>query len=398
MEGEMSRANIVIAVVIAGAFAALCCVGQSSSDTASSALLAVAGTTGQCSFGGTGVIDPPAVRGYTRADGQHEAVFHELGTSNILRSVGTPLSNLFLVAGGAMSGSNAWGYKRHDGPDIRLYIDQNGHIHEVGSGDTDFNTCCGINAPIAASKDIVGYVHSDPKSGLVYRSSNNHVIEVTSNFSGFPPWVSNDLTTIASAPVTAQGRPFPYVRSDGLSAIVYKGSDNHIHELSNTGPAGWSDTDLYVISHETVSAATDPWGYKRSDNKNAVLFIGGDSKLHELEATTNDWSTVNLPAVTPASFRPSGYVSPTGVNSVVYISGGFTGTNVLHQLTLSGTTWTDEVPSGANGCVRPLSEPFGHAAPGTLSSILFLGREPLNTVKRYELSKLAGGAWSITSF
>jgi len=394
----MSRTHGLVALVFSGAFVALCCTGPNNAGS-ETAVLALGGAGASpdagMSCGMAGHADTPAVRGYVRSDGVREVVFRATDTTDIYTWTG---GAVHFLAGGAKAGTNAWGYKRHDGPDIRLYIDQNGHIHEFGSGDTDFNTCCGINAPIAASRDVIGYVRSDGKSGLVYRSDLDRVVEITSNFSGSPPWLAIDLTQRAIAHVAATANPFPYVRADGHSAIVYVGSDNHIHELSNTGRTGWSDIDLHVASQETIlaRAGTSPWGYKLADGTSSVLWVGQDSKLRQFVATSN-WTSVILPGVGPVvGIRPSGYVAPNGVNAVVYISAAPTAFLTLHQLTQSGTTWTDEqFPDGS--CVRPASEPFAQQLPGNVSSVLFLGNSPMG-VQRYEFTKPAGGSWTLATF
>ena len=68
----MSRAHVLVAVVFSGAFAALCCAGQSSGGS-ETAVLAFAGTCSYAGFPGTN--DFPAVRGFIRSDGVHEAAF-----------------------------------------------------------------------------------------------------------------------------------------------------------------------------------------------------------------------------------------------------------------------------------------------------------------------------------
>jgi hypothetical protein len=389
----MSRSQVLLALVFASASATLCCVSQSNGNSETE-ILALGGSSG-CALAGAPGSDFPGVRGFTRSDGVHEAAFRVPGTVTIKQSSGTPLGSPVSVANGALLNSNAWGYKRHDGPDNILYLDFNGHPHEVGSQDIDFTTSYGINAPAGIAADIIGYARSDAKSGMVYRNTLKHVVEITSNFSGSPPWVANDLTTISGALYVAAGNAFPYVRSNGSSAIVYKGTDGHIHELSNVGPAGWFDNDLHAITHETIIAASDPWAFLRADNTESVQFVGTDAKLHQFLVVAASWTTVILPTPfgTVRTVRPSGYVGPSGVNSIVYDIFG-TG---LHQLTQSGAAWTDQSLL-LSSCISTLSEPFGHKAPGDLSSILFLGKAQGGVAQRYELSKPAGGSWTLATF
>ena len=59
--------------------------------------------------------------------------------------------------------------------------------------------------------------------------------------------------------------------------------------------------------------------------------------------------------------------------------------------------WTDERPLGTM-CVKALSEPVGHSAPGNFNSILFLGSSS-SGVQRYEVSQPLGTtAWTARPF
>jgi hypothetical protein len=428
MAADTGRAlNVAAAFAVAGMVGALGCSGRpleaaAVMDAAAGRGLGggLGGGSGSGPGGGAGSIgcpnggpgdgsgDTPAVRGFTRGDGKHMAVFRPIDSSDIETATGTPLANPVLAASGALGGSNPWAYRRHDGPDTIVYLDHNGHVHELGTIDFDFAEVFRINAPIAASAppdgsepapDIIGYVRADNQSSaLVYRGSNDHVIEIETNFAGQPPWLATDLTLAAGAPVTAPtGSAFPYVRSDGWNAIVYIGSDDHIHELARLPPSPWFDTDLHVASGETVVPSSDPWGYQRSDGANAVVFVGVDGNLREIALVAARWTTTILPASVPLggpSRRPSGYVRADGLNAVVYVSNAASPS--LRQLTLSGGAWVDEALLFGS-CVTPLGQPFAHVAPGIRSSILFQGSKA-GVVNRYELSQHAGSAWTLTAF
>ena len=64
----------------------------------------------------------------------------------------------------------------------------------------------------------------------MYRGTDSHVYELT--LSG-DHWIASDLSGITGAP-NAIGDQAAYVRSDGsprINAVVYRATDNHIHEL-----------------------------------------------------------------------------------------------------------------------------------------------------------------------
>ena len=58
-------------------------------------------------------------------------------------------------------------------------------------------------------------------------------------------WRWADLTAITGSPDAASD-PFGYVRSDGISAVIYTGTDGHVHELRLEG--GWLWADLTTIA------------------------------------------------------------------------------------------------------------------------------------------------------
>jgi hypothetical protein len=63
---------------------------------------------------------------------------------------------------------------------------------------------------------------------MVYRGTDNHIYELS-----LPgeQWQSLDLTKTTKAPSCASS-PMGYVRVDGVTAVVYQASDGHIHEMA----------------------------------------------------------------------------------------------------------------------------------------------------------------------
>ncbi len=94
------------------------------------------------------------------------------------------------------------------------------------------------------------------------------------------PWNHNDLTNASGAPLTA-GRPFGYTWSvDKTQHVVYRGTDNHIHELWYNN--AWHRNDLTAASGAPTSAS-DPVGYTWDvDKTQHVVFRGFDGHIHEL--------------------------------------------------------------------------------------------------------------------
>jgi len=240
----------------------------------------------------------------------------------------------------------------------------------------------------------------DIKTIIIYRSQNNHVWEILSA-SGTMTWSALDLTVSSGATRSAnRGSAFPYVRADGWITIVYIGNDDHIHELatlggaSNGGHGTWSDGDLSAITgNQFVVPSSDPWGYKRSDGYNTVIFIGTDGLMHEFALPPGGtWGGATLPAVQPAAgpaLRPSGYIRGDGVNAVVYLDVN----HVLHELKLVAGGWGDVVLPVPPDVV-PLGQMFGHVAPSARSSVLFLGLKA-GASHGYEIAQTGSGPWTM---
>ncbi len=202
----------------------------------------------------------------------------------------------------------------------------------------------GGSAPFASSLagNPFGYVHSDGTPAIVYRGLDNHVHEVAPTVTPRGKyWLPMDLSSTANA-VAAAGDPVAYRRSDNVNSVVYHGIDNHIYELylPFTGGSGWQVRYLFA-GLPAVAAAGDPAVYVRSDNVNSVVYRGIDNHIHELTLPLNGaaWATGDLSSGTlapAAAGEPAGYRRTDATNSVVYRAYN----NHLYELYLaSGSGW-----------------------------------------------------------
>lgn len=69
-----------------------------------------------------------------------------------------------------------------------------------------------------------------------------------------------------------------YARSDNVNSVVYRGQDNHIHELYLAPGASWQAGDLTAITGAAL-AEGDSRGYARSDGVNSVVFRAQDHRI-----------------------------------------------------------------------------------------------------------------------
>jgi hypothetical protein len=398
----MSKVVLVGALCVGLMFAASSC-----EDNATSELEIRMSALG--GFNGSTVASP--VRAYIRPDGVYQGVFRSQA-GNVVQVTGNPFNASRNMASNEVMGSTPWGFALPGGMRAVAYVSSDQHVHVVrqvangGSSGTEPShfvdqdlALSPPSAPLAKSAavgpvpDVIGYTRSDGKGALVYRTANDHVEEVLFPLIGS---TATDLTVASGALVNAtSGSAFPYARSDGYNTVVYVGSDNQIHELATagggSGTGSWSDASLSVASGDPATPSTDPWGYRRGDDINAVIFVATDGLLHELSLSGFSWGWGTLPAVSPTgglAARPSGYIRPDGFpGAVVYRST----TGEVHEISLGAGVWVDAVVPVPAG-ISPTEQMFAHQGPGAKSSILFSGMQS-GGMHGYRMSRNSGSGW-----
>ena len=110
-----------------------------------------------------------------------------------------------------------------------VYVASDSHVHygtwsgPAGASGSDSDLSAPpTNAPLAAPAanlapvpDVIAFARPDNKTGIIYRSQDNHVWEILSA-SGTSTWSALDLTASSGATRSAnRGSAFPYVRADG---------------------------------------------------------------------------------------------------------------------------------------------------------------------------------------
>jgi hypothetical protein len=201
-----------------------------------------------------------------------------------------------------------------------VYRGVDNDIHEIwqGVGLSQFGDLSALTGAPAAAGTPAGYVRSDNVDAVLYRGFDNHIYElalVTDPISHTVAWQSGDLSALTGAPAAA-GDPAGYVRSDNVDAVLYRGFDNHIYELSLDPLIGsWQPGDLSALTG-APAAAGDPAGYVRYDNVNSVLYRGSDRDIYEISLLPmirggrGVWSAADLSALTgspPAADDPVGH-------------------------------------------------------------------------------------------
>ncbi|GGU79449.1 hypothetical protein GCM10010211_51840 [Streptomyces albospinus] len=139
--------------------------------------------------------------------------------------------------------------------------------------------------PPAAVGNPAGDAQNDKgEQHIVYRDGNGHLHELLGVYTGDVEWHHNDLSATSGAPNAAGD---PAVRSwdvDKTLHVVYRGTDDHIHDLVRNGE--WHHTDLSDTG-AAPHAAGDPAVYSWDVDKTLhVVYRGIDDHIHEFCFTT----------------------------------------------------------------------------------------------------------------
>ena len=212
-----------------------------------------------------------------------------------------------------------------DGLLVALYRGVDSHIHSLfwSTGAVGHDALSGlVGAPQAVGKPV-GYASPDGSVHVIYRTKEDHLIEL--RWSGQAPPEHRDLTALAGAPVAA-GDPSAYVNTTtGENVVTYRGADDHVHVLYWTaGDVGHDDLSGYTGS---ANAVGDPVGYYFDDwDRHQITYRTSDGHLHELwwvgnaPVSARDM-TSGTPGAPPAANDPAAYASSfCGTQHLVYRS------------------------------------------------------------------------------
>jgi hypothetical protein len=258
----------------------------------------------------------------------------------------------------------------------------------------------------SGSPSLAALPQSNLIPAVVYVDNIGHIHELALKGT----WQDRDLTSAASAPSVAAGaQPMAFRRSDGLSMIIYLGADLNIHALYLElvrQPARvywlevWHHANLTVIT-TSPQASSDPFGYVRSDGISTVVYCGTDAEIHDLRLESV-WIHANLTDITSApqcASNPVAYVRGDGINTIVYvanISGGPTGRHIIELRLDNGWKWADL--TDISGAPNPLGDISAYVRSDGISTIVY-GRDNGhiielrldNTWKWADLTYIGGG-------
>jgi hypothetical protein len=127
-------------------------------------------------------------------------------------------------------------------------------------------------------------------NGKVYVATDSYQVCAYGLNSPTPVWHHVDISALANAPPAA-GDPAGYVF--GSEFVVYRGTDNHVHQLSATGNQGsWSHVDLTTLTNAPL-AAGNPSGLFVNATP-FVFYRGTDNDIHQLSNNGAQWAHLDL--------------------------------------------------------------------------------------------------------
>jgi uncharacterized protein with PIN domain len=251
-----------------------------------------------------------------------------------------------------------------------VYRGFGGEIRELATWTGDkswgqFDLTAATGAPPAAS-DPFGYAFElEKRQHIVYRGVDNHIHELAISIGG-SSWGHFDLTAVTGAP-PALGDLIGYAfEAEKRQHIVYRGVDNHIHELAiSMGGNAWSHFDLTAGTGATL-AAGDPFGYVfKAEKRQHIVYRGVDNHIHELAISMggNAWGNFDLTGgtgATPAAGDPVGYAFETENRQHVVYRGV---DSHIHELAISigGNAWGHFDLTAGTGATLAAGDPFGYA-------------------------------------
>ncbi|MET9960080.1 hypothetical protein ABZ128_13665 [Streptomyces sp. NPDC006326] len=248
------------------------------------------------------------------------------------------------------------------------------HVHELtftdGGAwkDEDLTEAAGGVPTPAPDSSPVGYMWDIHKTRHVfYRGNDNRVHELW--FNG--QWHKNNLTIAAGGAPLASGNPAAYTWAvDAAQHVFYRGTDRHMHELFfKAGSNQWIHVDLSLASGANpplvgdVNPSCYTWNADRSQH---VVYRGTDNHIHELwlRIDENKWHHTDVSAASGgtaplAASNPYGYTWDVDKSQHVVYRGT---DNFVHELWFRAdeSKWHHTALNSAAGFgVKSDRDPFG---------------------------------------
>ena len=261
----------------------------------------------------------------------------------------------------------------------------------LGCGEATNDVATESSAIDTVASPVRGYTRSDSVHALVFRKpGSSHVFELT----GAP----GSMRTLTDMGGVAGGAPWGYRRSDNADVVMYVANDGHIHEMGRSG-ASFVDYDWtalpWLSAPPAANTSIDAIGYVGWDNRNVVAYR--DQNNHVIEVISNfsgspAWIVNDITAQigTPIA---AGNVFPfgryNGQLSIVYISAT---DSHIHEVVRdpNGSIYTDADLFAISGeTVVPFSDVWAFRHDG-MNDLFYVGSDQ----RLHRLSTSASGCFT----
>jgi catechol 2,3-dioxygenase-like lactoylglutathione lyase family enzyme len=216
----------------------------------------------------------------------------------------------------AASGPDAY-YWKSTGTSHVIYRGTDGGIHELyrgANGKWALNNLTQKAGLPKAAGEPAGFVDEGSKTEhVVFRTTDGNLIELSSKYGAAGGWQSLDLTKMANAPRAAGSPDAFYWPSTRTEHVLYRGSDDNVHELFLANNGSWQHNDLTAAAR-APKAAGDPNAFvEHKNNTEHVCYRTEQGDIIQLSTrfkTTEGWRAEDLTKTTrapKAAGDPSGY-------------------------------------------------------------------------------------------
>jgi hypothetical protein len=334
--------------------------------------------------------DNPAAKGHANArlcafsiEGEKtEHVFyrnHDGAIIELFTKQGDPRgwqsNDLTTLGGGPKAASGPDAYYWADTKTVHVaYRGTDDGIHELyrkADGTWGRNDLTKATQAPKGAGEPAGYAEEGNKTQhVIFRSAEGDIIELYSKYGETNGWKMRDLAKEAGAPKAAGSPDAFFWRGTQSQHVLYRGTDDNIHELFLEPNGKWAHSNL-TEGNKAPKAAGDPTGYvEEKNNTEHVVYRTADGNLVQLYAkykTTDGWHHEDLTkeANAPkAAGDPSGYrLRESSVRGIVTQHVFYRGEDDgIHELFLGGAEnkWThNDVSKAAGNTPKAAGDPAG---------------------------------------
>jgi hypothetical protein len=140
-------------------------------------------------------------------------------------------------------------------------------------------------------------IEGDKSEHVFHRNRDGNIVELFTKQGDNRGWQMNDLTMLAGGAKAASGPDEYYWADTKTLHVVYRGSDDAVHELYRNADGKWAHNDL-TKGTQAPKAAGEPAAYAEEGNKTQhVVYRSAEGDIIELYSKygeTNGWKVRDL--------------------------------------------------------------------------------------------------------